>query len=68
MLSSVGHVNGPVRFGDLDFTKEPYDPWLAYAQSKTANILFAVEAAKRWADNARHLWNVSLKLAERSTR
>ena len=25
------------------------DPWLAYAQSKTANILFAVEAARRWA-------------------
>jgi NAD(P)-dependent dehydrogenase (short-subunit alcohol dehydrogenase family) len=49
VLSSVGHVNGPVRFDDLDFTKEPYDPWLAYAQSKTANILFAVEAAKRWA-------------------
>src|SRR3954468_9946257 len=49
VLSSVGHVNGPVRFDDLDFTREPYDPWLAYAQSKTANILFAVEAAKRWA-------------------
>lgn len=51
VLSSVGHVNGGVRFDDLDFTKEPYDPWLAYAQSKTANILFAVEAAKRWADD-----------------
>jgi NAD(P)-dependent dehydrogenase (short-subunit alcohol dehydrogenase family) len=49
VVSSVGHVNGPVRFDDLDFTKEPYDPWLAYAQSKTANILFAVEAARRWA-------------------
>ncbi|MBF4461283.1 MULTISPECIES: SDR family NAD(P)-dependent oxidoreductase [unclassified Rathayibacter] len=49
VLSSVGHVNGPVRFEDLDFTNEPYDPWLAYAQSKTANILFAVEAGKRWA-------------------
>ncbi len=49
VLSSVGHVNGPVRFDDLDFTRDPYDPWLAYAQSKTANILFAVEAAKRWA-------------------
>ena len=24
-------------------------PWLAYGQSKTANILFAVEATKRWA-------------------
>jgi NAD(P)-dependent dehydrogenase (short-subunit alcohol dehydrogenase family) len=49
VLSSVGHVNGPVRFDDLDFTVDPYDPWLAYAQSKTANILFAVEAARRWA-------------------
>ena len=49
VLSSVGHVNGPVRFDDLNFRREPYDPWLAYAQSKTANILFAVEAAKRWA-------------------
>lgn len=48
VVSSVGHVNGPVRFDDIDFTHEPYDPWLAYAQSKTANILFAVEAAKRW--------------------
>ncbi|MEV7326160.1 SDR family NAD(P)-dependent oxidoreductase [Streptomyces sp. NPDC093970] len=49
VVSSVGHVNGPVRFDDFDFTKEPYDPWLAYAQSKTANVLFAVEASKRWA-------------------
>lgn len=49
VVSSVGHINGPVRFDDPDFTKEPYDPWLAYAQSKTANVLFAVEAAKRWA-------------------
>lgn len=51
VLSSVGHVNGSVRFDDLDFTAQPYDPWLAYAQSKTANILFAVEAARRWADD-----------------
>lgn len=49
VVSSVGHVNGPVRFDDLDFTRDPYDPWLAYAQSKTANILFAIEAADRWA-------------------
>lgn len=49
VVSSVGHVNGPVRFDDPDFTAQPYDPWLAYAQSKTANILFAVEAARLWA-------------------
>jgi NAD(P)-dependent dehydrogenase (short-subunit alcohol dehydrogenase family) len=49
VVSSVGHVNGEVRFDDIDFTRHPYDPWVAYSQSKTANILFAVEAARRWA-------------------
>ncbi len=48
-VSSVGHLNGGVDFDDIHFERRPYDPWLAYAQSKTANILFAVEAAKRWA-------------------
>src|SRR3954469_25028561 len=68
VLSSVGHINGPVRFHDLDFVMEPYDPWLAYAQSKTANILFAVEAARRWetdgiavnALNPGRIWNTNL--------
>ncbi|AGL15697.1 SDR family NAD(P)-dependent oxidoreductase [Actinoplanes sp. N902-109] len=48
-VSSVGHVNGEVLFDDVNFERHPYDPWAAYSQSKTANILFAVEAAKRWA-------------------
>jgi NAD(P)-dependent dehydrogenase (short-subunit alcohol dehydrogenase family) len=48
-VSSVGHVNGEVLFDDVDFERHPYDPWAAYSQSKTANVLFAVEAAKRWA-------------------
>ncbi|MGR6318486.1 SDR family NAD(P)-dependent oxidoreductase [Micromonospora soli] len=50
-VSSVGHVNGDVDVDDLNFERRPYDPWLAYGQSKTANILFAVEAATRWADD-----------------
>lgn len=49
VLSSVGHVNGEVLFDDLDFTHHPYEPWTAYSQSKTANILFATEAARLWA-------------------
>ena len=49
VVSSVGHINGEVLFDDVDFVRHPYDPWAAYSQSKTANILFAVEAAKRWA-------------------
>jgi NAD(P)-dependent dehydrogenase (short-subunit alcohol dehydrogenase family) len=48
-VSSVGHINGDVDFDDLNFERRPYDPWLAYGQSKTANILFAVEAERRWA-------------------
>ena len=43
--SSVGHINGEVIFDDVNFERHPYDPWAAYAQSKTANILFMVEAS-----------------------
>jgi NAD(P)-dependent dehydrogenase (short-subunit alcohol dehydrogenase family) len=39
----------PVLFDDLNFSCLRYPPWLAYGQSKTANVLFAVEAANRWA-------------------
>jgi NAD(P)-dependent dehydrogenase (short-subunit alcohol dehydrogenase family) len=51
-VSSVGHVNGDINFDDINFEQRPYDPWLAYSQSKTANVLFAVEAAKRWATDS----------------
>ncbi|MGW1618550.1 SDR family NAD(P)-dependent oxidoreductase [Streptomyces sp. NPDC002172] len=48
-VSSVGHVNGDIDFDDIGFERRPYDPWAAYSQSKTANVLFTVEAARRWA-------------------
>jgi NAD(P)-dependent dehydrogenase (short-subunit alcohol dehydrogenase family) len=47
-LSSIGHRRSPVIFDDLHFTSRPYDMGLAYGQSKTANVLFAVEATRRW--------------------
>jgi NAD(P)-dependent dehydrogenase (short-subunit alcohol dehydrogenase family) len=50
-LSSRGHMRSPVIFDDLNFTSRPYDPWLGYGQSKTANVLFAVEATRRWTDD-----------------
>ena len=50
-LSSRGHLRSPMIFDDLNFTARRYDPWLAYGQSKTANVLFAVEATKRWASD-----------------
>jgi NAD(P)-dependent dehydrogenase (short-subunit alcohol dehydrogenase family) len=47
-VSSRAHLNSPVIFNDIDFHDRPYDPALAYAQSKTANVLFAVAAARHW--------------------
>jgi NAD(P)-dependent dehydrogenase (short-subunit alcohol dehydrogenase family) len=48
-VSSVGHLYSPVVFDDLHFRFRPYDPLLAYGQSKTPGILFAVGATARWA-------------------
>ncbi|GAA2813532.1 SDR family NAD(P)-dependent oxidoreductase [Saccharopolyspora taberi] len=44
-VASSGHFLSDVRWDDLHF-RGTYDPWLAYAQSKTANALFAVHLAK----------------------
>jgi NAD(P)-dependent dehydrogenase (short-subunit alcohol dehydrogenase family) len=48
-VSSSGHLNSGIDFDDIHFNHREYDPWVAYGQSKTANILFAVEATRRWA-------------------
>jgi len=50
-VSSSAHHRSPVVFDDIHFEHRAYDPWLAYGQSKTANVLFAVEATKRWASD-----------------
>jgi NAD(P)-dependent dehydrogenase (short-subunit alcohol dehydrogenase family) len=50
-VSSSGHLFSPVVFDDLNFRFRPYDPLLAYGQSKTAVILFGVAASSRWADD-----------------
>ncbi len=48
-VSSGGHLRSPVVFDDIDYAFRDYDPIGAYGQSKTANVLFAVEATRRWA-------------------
>jgi NAD(P)-dependent dehydrogenase (short-subunit alcohol dehydrogenase family) len=48
-VSSSAHLGSGIVFDDIHFRGRPYDRWLAYAQSKTANVLFAVEATRRWA-------------------
>lgn len=48
-LSSGGHKYSAMDFVDPHFNTRPYDTWIAYGQSKTANALFAVALNKRLA-------------------
>jgi NAD(P)-dependent dehydrogenase (short-subunit alcohol dehydrogenase family) len=41
-LSSRGHRVSAFNFDDPNFEQRPYDKWIAYGQSKTANALFAL--------------------------
>ncbi|MGO9764484.1 MAG: SDR family NAD(P)-dependent oxidoreductase [Myxococcaceae bacterium] len=50
-VSSSAHLMSPVVFEDIHFASRPYVPIVAYAQSKTANVLFAVAASARWASD-----------------
>jgi NAD(P)-dependent dehydrogenase (short-subunit alcohol dehydrogenase family) len=47
ILSSQAHRSADVDIDDLNFERQPYDPWVAYARSKTATSLFAVELDRR---------------------
>jgi NAD(P)-dependent dehydrogenase (short-subunit alcohol dehydrogenase family) len=46
-LSSAGHRFSNVDLSDLNFERAPYDPFVAYGRSKTANILFSVAFDRR---------------------
>ncbi len=48
-VSSGGHHYSDIRWDDPWF-EQGYDKWEAYGQSKTANVLFAVEADRRGRD------------------
>src|SRR5262249_37786752 len=46
-LSSSGHRFSNVDLEDPNFERTPYEPFVAYGRSKTANILFAVAFDRR---------------------
>lgn len=46
-VSSWGHHISPINFDDPNFDHRPYHTTLAYGQSKTANVLFALELDNR---------------------
>src|SRR5271156_3931901 len=50
-LASAGHRFSNVDLEDPNFVRTPYDPWVAYGRSKTANILFAVAFDRRHRGN-----------------
>lgn len=53
-VSSRGHHLSPVVFDDLHFARRPYQKWASYGQSKTANVLFAVELERRLSSHGVH--------------
>jgi NAD(P)-dependent dehydrogenase (short-subunit alcohol dehydrogenase family) len=46
-VSSAGHRRSNVDLEDPNFERTPYEPFVAYGRSKTANILFAVAFDRR---------------------
>ncbi|KAF9873840.1 hypothetical protein CkaCkLH20_08574 [Colletotrichum karsti] len=54
-VSSMAHRAGGIRFHDINFEeKGSYHPWVAYGQSKTANIYMANEIEKRYGGKGLH--------------
>jgi NAD(P)-dependent dehydrogenase (short-subunit alcohol dehydrogenase family) len=50
-LASAGHRFSNVDLEDPNFMRTPYEPFVAYGRSKTANILFAVAFDRRHPGN-----------------
>jgi NAD(P)-dependent dehydrogenase (short-subunit alcohol dehydrogenase family) len=46
-VSSLMHYMGYVSLRDLNWTSRPYSPWVAYGQSKLANLQFTSELQRR---------------------
>ena len=48
VVSSAAHKGAPVHLDDLQWQSREHIAGMAYAESKSANILFAQEATRRW--------------------
>ena len=47
-VASSAHLVSPIIWDDMNFNFIPYDPLIAYGQSKTALILFSVAITQKW--------------------
>lgn len=51
VVSSGAQLVAGFDFDDPQFERQPYDPFVAYARSKTADVLLAVGISRRWAED-----------------
>ena len=49
-LSSIAHRRGGILWDDIQFENSEYQKWIAYAQAKSANALFANALSRRMQD------------------
>ncbi|WP_327286822.1 SDR family NAD(P)-dependent oxidoreductase [Streptomyces sp. NBC_01198] len=49
-VSSGAQLRAEFDFDDPQFERRSYDPFVAYSQSKTADVLLAVGISRRWAE------------------
>ena len=57
-LSSRAHHMAPTDCEDPNFERRAYDPFIAYGNAKTANVLFTVELERRYAARGIHAYAV----------
>ena len=53
-LSSAGHKFGAMNLDDPNYQSRDYNKWVAYGESKTANVLFTVGMEQRFGDRGVH--------------
>ncbi|KAJ5983878.1 hypothetical protein N7481_005977 [Penicillium waksmanii] len=64
MLSSAGHRVGGINSSDnYHYQNGGYNPWAAYAQSKTANVYMANEIERRYGSQGLHAYSLNPGIA-----
>ncbi|KAK7425607.1 hypothetical protein QQZ08_007930 [Neonectria magnoliae] len=58
IVSSTAHRNAPMDFSDLNWERRKYNPFVAYGQSKLANVYTASEIERRYGSQGLHAWSV----------
>ena len=57
-VSSHGHQLAGIDWDDPNYRRRDYEPWRAYGQSKSANLLFTLELERRFGPHGVHAFAV----------